>query len=89
MTVDVPAVYALSNYYDNIGKVRNRGLEFSVEYNDRKGDWTWGAGINGNYNKNKVLNMGTDVNGKPIEYRSANVDQSTVRNVVGKPMLQY
>lgn len=89
MTVDVPAVYALSNYYDNIGKVRNRGFEFGIEYNDHKGDFSWGAGINGCFNVNKVLNLGVDVNGNPVEYRGASVDQSTVRNVVGMAMNQY
>lgn len=89
MTVDVPAVYALSNYYDNIGKVRNRGFEFSITYADHQGDWSWGGGINGCFNKNEVLNLGNDVNGNPVEYRGADVDQSTVRNVVGKPMNQY
>lgn len=89
MTVDVPAAYALSNYYDNIGKVRNRGFEFGITYDDHHGDWSWGAGINGCFNNNNVLNLGNDVNGNPVEYRSADVDQSTVRNVVGKPMNQY
>ena len=89
MTVDVPAVYALSNYYDNIGKVRNRGIEFDIEYNDRRNDWTWAVGVNGNFNANKVLDLGVDVNGDAVEYRSADVDQSTVRNVVGKSMYQY
>ena len=89
MTVSTPSVYALSNYYDNIGKVRNRGFEFDINYNDRNGDWTWGAGVNGNYNVNKVLDLGNDINGDPLEYRSASVDQATVRNVVGKPMHQF
>ena len=89
MTVSTPQVYALSNYYDNIGKVRNRGFEFDINYNDRSGDWTWGAGINGNYNVNKVLDLGKDINGDPIVYRGVSVDQTTVRNVVGKPMNQF
>ena len=89
MTVDVPAVYALSNYYDNIGKVRNRGFEFGFEYNDHKGDFTWAAGINGCINKNKVLDLGDDVNGNPVEYRGAGYDQLDVRYAVGYSMNQY
>lgn len=90
MTVTTPPMFALSNYYDNVGKVRNRGFEFNINYNDKFGEVTFGAGINGSFNVNKVLDLGVDyATGEPVEYLGASVDQSTVRNVVGLPMRQF
>lgn len=89
MTAPTPQVYALSNYYDNIGKIQNRGFEFALNYNDRFGEVTVGAGINGNININKVLDLGVDGSGAKRDYISADVDQSTVRHVVGKAMGQF
>jgi len=89
MTVSTPVVYALSNYIDNIGKIRNRGFEFAINYNDKFGDVTVGAGFNGNINFNEVMDLGVDGAGEKVEYRSADVDQATVRNVVGKAMGQF
>ena len=57
MTVDAPYEFALGSYIDNVGKMRNNGLEVTAAYNDRKGDWSWGASLNLAYNKNKILKM--------------------------------
>lgn len=50
-----------SNPVRNAGKIRNRGFEFNIGWTDRIGkDWTYSASFNGTFNKNKVMNMGTD-----------------------------
>jgi hypothetical protein len=42
----------------NAGKMRNRGLEFLINYDlIRKGDFTWKAGANFSYNDNKILDL--------------------------------
>ena len=54
----------LSTTYQNIGKIRNRGLEFSANYavvNNK--DWTVNVFGTLTWNKNKVIKM----NGEPIE----------------------
>ena len=90
MAVSTPSTFALSNFYDNIGKVRNRGIEFDINYNDRFGQVDFGAGINGSFNVNKVLDLGSDyASGNPIEYIGANIDQTSARHVVGKAMNQF
>lgn len=43
--------------YQNAGKVRNRGWELSINYNDGKGDWQWQAGVSLAGVKNKILDM--------------------------------
>ncbi len=58
MTINTPMTFALSDYYDNVGKVRNSGLEFSLNYNNRFGKVNFNAGANFSYNKNRILSMG-------------------------------
>lgn len=50
-----------SNPIRNAGKIRNRGCEFNISWNDQidKG-WTYSASFNGSFSKNKVVSMGTD-----------------------------
>lgn len=46
-----------NSVYTNIGDIQNQGLEFSVAYNKRLGDWTLGATITGSTLKNKVKRL--------------------------------
>lgn len=43
--------------YQNAGKVRNRGWELSINYNDGVGDWQWQAGVSLAGVKNQILDM--------------------------------
>ncbi len=90
LTVDVPITYALSNYVDNIGKVRNQGIEFAVNYNDKFGPVRFQFGVNGCYNMNEVLNLGINYStGEPVEYLNRGYDQYSCRHVVGMAMNQF
>ena len=90
MAVSVPGTYALSNYYDNIGEVRNRGIEFAVNYNDKFGPVRFQLGVNGCYNINEVVDLGSDYStGEPIEYLDCGYDQYSCRHVVGMAMNQF
>lgn len=60
MQVSVPTEFALNPYVDNVGSMSNKGVEFNIGYNDKWGDWTFGAAANFAYNKNKILDLGTD-----------------------------
>lgn len=39
----------------NIGKLKNRGIDFLVAYNGQGGDFTYQFGVNGGYSKNEVI----------------------------------
>lgn len=43
----------------NIGEISNSGFEFSTDYRNVKGDWTYGAGGNFTTIKNEVKDLGT------------------------------
>lgn len=61
MKVNTPVTYALSNYYDNVGKVRNTGAELAITYRDQFGPVSFEAGGNVAYNKSKVIDLGGDL----------------------------
>ena len=44
--------------FQNSGKVRNRGWEFSANYYDGIGDWSWQAGFSISGVHNEILDMG-------------------------------
>ena len=59
MDVSAPAEFALGKYKDNIGALRNEGVEVSLAYAKQLNkDWAINAGVNFAYNKNKILNLG-------------------------------
>lgn len=51
----VPATTGLTLPRENIGKVGNQGFEFDVGYNNRFGNLRYEVGINGGYEKNKII----------------------------------
>ena len=51
----VPLSTGLTLPPENIGKVRNKGFDFMISYNDRVGDFIYGLSVNGGHQKNKIL----------------------------------
>ena len=60
MQVPVPSEFGLGAYLDNVGSVSNKGVEVSLGYNNRWGDFSFGATANFSYNKNEILELGLD-----------------------------
>lgn len=57
--VEINPSSGYSTFYDNAGKMRNRGVELELGYNIiRTRDFTWDASLNFNKNENKVLSLG-------------------------------
>ena len=81
MKVNTPVTYALSDYYDNVGSVRNSGVELAITYRDKIGDLGIQVGGNVAYNKSKVLDLGGD---QYVDY--ANNDCFYALNWVGQRM---
>lgn len=80
MNVSAPAEFALGAYKDNIGAMRNTGIEVSLNYNHNFGKgWAMNASANFAYNKNKILNLGVDAQGNPVEY----IANGNMRQAVG------
>lgn len=58
MKVPVPDEFALGAYQDNVGAMRNRGVEIQLAYNNQWNNWKFNAVGNFSYNKNKIENLG-------------------------------
>jgi len=60
LKLSMPLTYlgSLSAPYQNVGKVQNKGWEYSASYNDGKGDWHWTAGFQLAGVKNKIVDYG-------------------------------
>lgn len=65
----------VNNPFANIGKVENKGLELSLNYSDKWGDWALSVMGNYSFNRNKVLEDDTAV---------AYPWQQTIGNKVGQ-----
>lgn len=53
-SASVPSSAGLTLPRENIGKVRNRGFDFDIAYNNWIGEFKYTIGINGGYSKNKI-----------------------------------
>lgn len=51
----VPQSTGLTLPNENIGRVRNRGWEFNLNWRDKIGEFTYNIGLNGGYAKNRIL----------------------------------
>ena len=59
--INVPQETGFKTMLANVGNISNKGFEISVEADIiRNRDFNWTAGTNFSYNKNKVLNIGTE-----------------------------
>jgi TonB-linked SusC/RagA family outer membrane protein len=76
MNVPVPTEFALNAYKDNVGAMKNSGIEFTLGYNNQWGDWRLSATGNIAYNKNEILDLGG------VE-RLVDADNSNILNRIG------
>lgn len=80
MDVSVPDEFALDPYKDNVGSMRNSGIEVTLAYNDNIGKFNYGVSVNFAYNKNKILDLGG------VDYMDTGDKQ---RNAIGKAYNAY
>lgn len=85
MDVTVPKEFALDAYKDNVGSMRNSGIEINLSYNTKIGQVDFGIAGNFSYNKNEILDLG---GGDPNKYLDA-TDGYSQRNKVGEEMNSY
>ncbi|MBW2962628.1 SusC/RagA family TonB-linked outer membrane protein [Mesonia aestuariivivens] len=89
LLLKVPAAQAsgFSSYLDNIGRVRNDGIEFELTtYNIIQDNFQWKTSINASHNRNEVLALGPDQD--RIEVTSGYSNIPFVLLEKGKPMYQ-
>lgn len=75
LLLNVPVAPSTGFYevMQNIGKVRNRGIEYSINANVINiGKWRWDVGFNIGFNQNRVMEL---PDGKPFLQTATNVSQ--------------
>ncbi len=86
MSVQVPTITGYSSQVQNVGKVQNRGMEFTLNTRNFVGEFTWSSNFNISFNKNKVLQLGPD--GRPIFASAANANNSFI-TMIGEPIANF
>lgn len=57
LNVPVPATSGFSNQFQNVGELRNRGVELVLNSNNFTGKFSWTTSLNLAYNQNEVLSL--------------------------------
>lgn len=69
----------------NAGKIQNKGFEFNIGWNDYiNKDLSYGINFIGSFNKNEVINMGTD--SQVINSGATNQNINTCKTLAGYPI---
>jgi outer membrane receptor protein involved in Fe transport len=63
--IPIPAHVGNDAPYANVGSVRNKGVELSVNWKHTINDFRYSFGVNGSYNKNEMIEIGNEENVLP------------------------
>ncbi len=76
LLIQRPVAYTaavLENPFVNLGVIENKGVEFSVNSVNTTGSLKWNSNLNFTYNKNKVLDIGTNSQGTPLQIQGETI----------------
>lgn len=83
---DIPSITGSLNYWNNVGKVRNSGVEIELDsYNVRTKNFTWQTAFNIAANRNKLLSLG----GTQTFNLQLGERNEGYAAIVGQPAIQY
>lgn len=82
LSVNVPTITGFTTVVQNIGRMQNRGWEFSASSRNLTGEFSWNTNANISFNRNKVLALGPT--GDPI--RSGSGVGETNITMIGHPI---
>ncbi|OUJ75821.1 SusC/RagA family TonB-linked outer membrane protein [Hymenobacter crusticola] len=83
-TVPVLAITGFSNSLQNLGDLRNQGVELGLNTQNLVGRLKWSTSFNASYNRNKVLRLGIDNTPVPAGFQS----QTQILQV-GQPLYSF
>lgn len=82
--VPIPSTSGYESILSNIGRVKNHGVELSVDANIFKNkEWNINLGVNGTYNTNEIKSLYGDVKSVTLSNQSMGLSR---RLVVGEPV---
>lgn len=88
LTVQVPPPAVVGDRLENVGKIKNTGIEFSLDgLLMQKTDFSWSAGLVYSHDKNEVVNLGTrSFIPDALASGQGQSNQFTQRIVAGQPL---
>jgi TonB-linked SusC/RagA family outer membrane protein len=84
LNVPVPSINGVTSTLQNIGRVRNQGMEWMLTTRNLVGKFAWTTSLNVSYNRNKVLALGPG--GDPIISSGMSSLDGTHITQIGKPI---
>jgi len=88
LNVEIPYSSGFTNFFENRGKIRNRGLELAIDSrNVVKPDFSWSTNVNFTVNRNQVLALGKD--DEPIHSGASYEGNPTHITMVGQPIAMF
>jgi hypothetical protein len=76
----------------NVGQMQNRGLEFATEYRNKVGGLEYSLGVNGAFNRNKLISLVPNLEKQEIingELNSFYSGANVSRTIPGQPLGQF
>ena len=86
LNVPVPSITGYVEQMQNVGKVRNKGMEFLLSTKNTVNQFKWSSDFNISFNKNEVLELGPDK--RPIYASAPNASNSFI-TTIGHPVASY
>ncbi|MCC6463244.1 MAG: TonB-dependent receptor [Saprospiraceae bacterium] len=80
LNVPVPASSGFTNQFQNIGKLRNKGLELVLNSNNFSGAFSWTTSLNMAFNQNEVISL---ANGQTLIDDGSNMNVVKVGESIG------
>lgn len=84
LNVGLPTSSGFSTVLQNIGVVRNRGVEFQLTTVNTTGVVKWNSTLTISHNKNKVLKLENDPLGNPVTYKEIGTGGNWFPTIVGQ-----
>ncbi|MDR1381214.1 MAG: TonB-dependent receptor [Tannerella sp.] len=92
LLIRIPVPYTASvseNPYVNLGSLQNKGFEFNLTSRNLTGKFSWTTEFNISFNKNKVLDIGKNALGEPLQIPGENIslpNDFVNLTIAGKPV---
>jgi TonB-linked SusC/RagA family outer membrane protein len=88
--IPVPYTASVTEYpYVNLGSLQNKGFEINIISRNIAGKFGWTTEFNISFNKNKVLDIGKNALGEPLQIQGANIslpNDFVNLTIAGKPV---
>jgi len=86
--VNLPGSSGFSRVLQNVGAVRNRGLEFQASLQQALGGVAWEPTLTVSHNRTKVLDLGVDAHGNAITFMEIGTGGNWFPTIMGQSMMQ-